>query len=145
VVDIRTEVHDAGVKLLPHSRSTLTTLYGQAARLFGVKDFVNHFWLTLAPTIYHPNHVSDPYAAPYHVSIRHELVHIRQQRRAGLCGWVLRYLTSQRFRWGQEREAYLVNVRAGEEPILIAATLRRAYKITYLREEEMVVWLERHR
>ena len=142
---IEAEVRKAGVRLVPHKHSTLTTLYGMVAGWFGVKDFTNRFWLTLAPTIFYPNYIGNPLDAKYQTSLRHELVHIRQQRRAGLWGWTLRYLASQRFRWEQEREAYLVNVRAGDAPILIAAALRRAYKITEPSEEAMVVWLETHR
>jgi hypothetical protein len=145
VTNIQAEVRDAGAKLVPHKQSTLTTLYGWLAGFFGVKDFTNTFWLTLRPTIYHPNHILNPFLPVYEDIIRHELVHVRQQRRAGLWGWVIRYLASQQFRWEQEREAYLVNVRAGDSPVLIAATLRRAYRISNPTEQAMALWLETHR
>jgi hypothetical protein len=144
-MNIRAEVGAMGARLVPHKQSTLTTLYGWLAGFFGVKDFVNRYWLTLAPTIYYPSYIKNPFDPRYATEIRHELVHVRQQRRGSLAGWVLRYLISQEFRWEQEREAYLVNVGDGDEPVLIGALLRRSYRITYLPEAELVRWLETHR
>jgi hypothetical protein len=142
---IRGEVATAKVRLRPHRSSSLMGLYGRLASLFGVKGFQETFWLTLDPVIYHPNHIADPLADPSRYdTIRHELVHVKQQR-GRLTAWVLKYLCSQRFRWEAEREAYLVNIRAGEDPRWSATSLHRNYKIADPSEAQMVAWFEAHR
>ncbi len=143
-IKLRGEVATAGARLRPHSSSALMGLYGAVARWFGVRNFVETFWLTLGTTIYHPNHLANPLADErLYTTIRHELVHVRQQR-TGLVGWVVRYLTSQKFRWEAEREAYLLNVRDGDSPAWIAHQLHVAYKIDQPSEVAMERWLQEH-
>lgn len=142
---IRSEVDAAGARLRPHKTSWLMGAYGQMARLFGVSDFTSRFWLTLCPVIYHPNQIAEPLSdVSLHVVIRHELVHIKQQR-GRLSAWVFKYLLSQAFRWEAEREAFLVNIRDGSDPESIAVTLHRDYKISKPSVHDMVKWFEAHR
>ena len=66
------------------------------------------FWMTLAPTIYHPRDV-DPSDFPS--IILHEQVHLRQQA-SGLLWWLLRYVLSRKFRLKAEAEAYAVEINS---------------------------------
>ena len=101
--------------------SRLMRAIGWLLGIFGNKRFMTNFWTTLGTsTIWAPTSVTiGPDTLRDHsVAIRHELVHIQQARRWPVI-WQLAYLLLPLpfglawFRWRWEREAYLVNLKAG--------------------------------
>ena len=137
---LRDELQGLRARLEPHRRSVRVRIWGQLARLGGVHDFGRRFWITLDPVIYYPLDV-DPESPAHETTIRHELVHIRQQRQRGLTPWLIKYVGSARFRYEQERDAFLVDVRAGADPRAIAVSLARDYKLRAISVDQMAAWL----
>lgn len=131
-----------GVRFCPHTKAIRMRIFAHCARLRGVDDWIDEYWLTWGKTIFHPASVTDPLADL--VQIGHELVHVKQQAGTWLYWWFLRYLTSWRFRWQEEREAYLINVRASESIEGIAITLRTDYAIR-TPADDMTQWFERNK
>jgi hypothetical protein len=145
-VDLKTDLDAVGARLVPHSDNWKALLWNQCSKLGGVKDFSQRFWITLAPDICYPTTVRNPWAPVYETTVRHELRHIRQQQKTGLYWWLVKYLASQKFRWEQEREAYLCDIRAGENsPREVAELLHDVYKIYVPTVDAMTAWLEAHR
>ena len=76
------------------------------------------YWLTIGNTIYYPDSVENP--TDEHALIRHELVHVQQYEKYGTLLFIFLYLFVPLpigfayFRWYFEREAYLVNIKAGD-------------------------------
>jgi hypothetical protein len=64
-------------------------------------------WVTLDPRIYHPPRI-DPLSRP--AVMAHEKVHVAQQRRTGKYRWLIRYLTSKKFRLDQELEPIMAEM-----------------------------------
>jgi hypothetical protein len=137
---IETVIAQAGARLAPQSSSWRVRAWAQLSKLGGVNDFAESYWLTLLPVVYHPDGVN-PLDPKWHTTIRHELRHIIRQREVGLTRWLWRYLTSQRFRVGEELDAYLEDVRAGVDPMAIAELLASAYRIDCMTVDEMAAWL----
>jgi hypothetical protein len=145
-VSLQTDLNALGARLVPHSDNLKARVWGQLAKLGGVNDFRDRFWITLGRDICYPRRVSNPLAQVYETKVRHEMVHVAQQERDGLYWWLTKYLASQKFRWEQEREAYLCDIRAGENsPREVAELLRSAYKIYEPTVERMTAWFEAHR
>lgn len=67
--------------------------------------------------------------------LRHERVHIRQQRDAWWLGFAWRYFTSRRWQLIYEAEAYAVDYRAGRGIDSILDQLQRHAGRRYSREE----------
>lgn len=95
--------------------------------------FLRHAWTTIGRTIYAPVwvDVAGPIGA-YREIIEHELVHVAQWRR----WWILFPLSYLLLplpigmawcRWRWEREAYLVQIRAGATVDAVVDTLWRRY------------------
>jgi hypothetical protein len=145
-VSLQTDLEAAGARLVPHSDNWKARLWNQCSKLGGVKDLSRRFWITLAPDICYPTTVRNPWAAVHEATVRHELRHIVQQQATGLYWWLVKYLASQDFRWRQEREAFLCDIRAGENsPREVAELLHDVYKIYVPTVEKMVEWFEAHR
>lgn len=83
-------------------------------------------WTTIGRTIYAPVDCYDP--LDDHASIQHEMVHVKQWNQHGLWFW-MSYLFLPVpiffawFRWRWEREAYLVDLKAGSTPEQIVDAL----------------------
>jgi len=111
--------------------------------------FMTHQWTTIGRrTIWAPVGTRLDRIDVYATVIRHELCHVRQWRRWPLIGQ-LAYLTLPFpflfawFRWRFEREAYLVNIRAGTMTCeTIANVLWRYYGWPWLKPL-MLRWLRR--
>lgn len=133
------DVMAAGARLVPHPENWAASWWGKIARLGGVPNFSRDFWITIGRDICYPSSVTDPWAHP--VTVRHEIVHVLQQASAWLPWWLTKYLLSQSFRWRMEREAYLVDVRAGASIPRIVLDLATAYRIG-LDRGMMIQWFE---
>ena len=133
-------VAENGVRFQAHDEGWTGALGWWAERL-GWKNWRERYWMTIGTTIYHPAKVQDPLGN--HVIVLHELVHVRQQREVGPKWWLFRYCTSWRFRWEQEREAYLVDIQAGRLLVSEAINLLREYGID-LPYPQMEAWFNRH-
>lgn len=134
-------VKENGLRFQSHAEGW-TNWLGRCAEMLGWSHWRGRFWMTLGRTIYHPASVTDPLAHP--VTVIHECVHANQQRTTGLAWWLFRYCTSWRYRWEQEREAYLVNVLAGDTPLsFVCNSLRVDYGIK-LSVDEMSRWFSSH-
>jgi hypothetical protein len=134
-------VEENGVRFQSHDEGWTNAL-GWCAEKLGWKNWRQKFWMTIGKTIYHPASAVDPVA--HVVTVLHEIVHVCQQRETGLAWWLFRYCTSWRYRWEQERVAYLVNLLSGETPLsFIIDVLRTNYGIK-LSAEEMGAWFNRH-
>lgn len=106
------EVSNLGIRLVPHSQWRLFWVVRLYYLFKKRADAANGIWITLPKRIVYPDNVSDPYQAP--TKLAHELVHVRQIKRERWWWiWYIKYLSSWRFRWRMEREAYLVEIRAG--------------------------------
>lgn len=63
---------------------------------------------TLYPFIFIPKRIKGTdYELPY---IEHEKVHYYQQQNSNIF-WIIKYLTNKRFRWQQEQEAFLAEIK----------------------------------
>ena len=133
------DIAGLGVVFKPSSDSRALRAWAWIVARFGVKGFLREYWVTVDPTIYYPEGIQNPLL--HFVSVRHELVHVWQQRRAGRILWFSLYFASSWFRWSQERAAYLVNVRNGWSPEQIADTLHKVYKCWWPSRKAMTKWL----
>jgi len=134
-------VKENGLRFQSHAKGWTNAL-GWCAERLGWKHWRERFWMTLGRTVYHPASVTDPLSRP--VTVLHETVHSKQQLETGLAWWLFRYCTSWRYRWQEEREAYLVNILAGDTPMsFVCNALRVDYGIK-LSAEEMGRWFQRH-
>jgi hypothetical protein len=136
--DVINTLKQWGVSFCPISKSVKMNVVAQFAKLLGYKNFKETYWLTLGKTIYHPDHI-DPLG--YLSTIEHELLHVQQQHRHGLALWLFRYLTSGKFRYFQEREAYLLQVKNGSMSVGQAVACLSTYK-TGVDLNEMADWFE---
>lgn len=128
------ELAAAGVRVRLKAESRLMRVLGWLLRLIGVRDFMMRFWTTIGPrTIWAPAGVSLAHLEAYALTIRHELVHARQARRWPVVFQVSYLLLPLPFglawfRWRWEREAYLVQLRAGAMTVdEVVDTLWRNY------------------
>ena len=140
---LQAKCEELGVEFVRHSDSRLATFVGWFAEHFGRwEDWRARFWFTLGRRIFHPDHIQDP-IGKFQTLVAHELVHVEQQSKTLLWWWVARYLTSWRFRWRMEREAYLENIRSGDPALRVSKRLQTAYGIK-LSTVEMVRWFADH-
>jgi hypothetical protein len=124
---VAAEVARLGVSFEAHDEGWTNTL-GWAAETFGWKAWRQNYWLTLGKTIHHPASVKDPLG--HFVIVMHELVHVRQQAKMGVVPWTAKYCSCWSFRWEQEREAYLIDLRAGRLTVgEVVTTLRKNYGV----------------
>lgn len=119
----------AGVRVRSKSTSRLMCLLGA----FLGPYFMRGSWTTISGrTIWAPVTAALDKLGVYETIIRHELVHIQQARRLPVL-WQLSYLLLPLpiglawWRWRWEREAYLVDIRAGREIEEVVDTLWRRY------------------
>lgn len=103
-----------GVRLVPKTSSSLMRFIGFLLLAIGNRRFVDHYWTTLARTIYYPAGIADP--LDHRGVLEHELVHVRQWERWNVILWLTYLLLPLPlglawFRWRWEREAYLVQLR----------------------------------
>jgi hypothetical protein len=129
------------VRFCPHSKSGKMQIIALFAKILGYSDFKEIYWLTLGKTIYHPDR-QNPF--DFYDLIDHELVHVAQQRKMGILVWVFRYLAQPKFRYLQEREAYLISVdRAATRGAAIerVVDILQTYK-TGVPREEMITWFK---
>lgn len=139
----------ARVGIVSKADSRLMRLIGWLFALFGRTDFTTRWWTTIgARTIYAPIGVDLSDLERYATVIRHELVHARQARRWPVF-WQLSYLLLPLpfglawCRWASERQAYLVQLRAGTMTIdEVVTTLWDNYGWCYPRSW-MRAWLAR--
>ncbi len=137
------------VRLVRKDRSRLMRAIAVVLWPLGI-DF-KRFWTTLRlplgeSTIYYPAHVADPMADRCVTVVRHELVHVAQQRTAaGLARSYLLYLLFPlpvlfSGRWFIERRAFLVDIEDGARtPTQCADLLWRQYFYPWPRRL-MVEW-----
>ena len=127
-MESRAELEARGVRFVRKGDSRLMWLIGKL--LFFVPHFSTRFWTTIGRTIYYPDYVEDPLAQE--TVVRHELIHVAQFERWGAF-FMLAYLLFPLpvglawFRWRWEREAYLVNLRAGAPLDFVVFTLWNNY------------------
>jgi hypothetical protein len=134
-------VKENGVQFQSHSEGW-TNWLGWCAEKLGWVGWRGRFWMTIGHTIYHPDSVKDPLA--HAATVIHECAHAKQQRETVLVWWLFRYCTSWRYRWEQEREAYLVDLLSGETPLsFVVGALRTSYGIK-LSAKEMGIWFQQH-
>ena len=136
-IAIMLEIERLGVKLVSHTASRKMWFFDKCAKLLGIKDFRARWWMTLGKTIYYPLNVKEPFKCLD--VLEHELVHVRQQQKCGLILWGLRYIASPTFRYKQEREAYLVNVKRYMEIDDAVACLMK-YSLWGISENEIRAW-----
>ncbi len=141
--ELRDRCRKMGIEFCPHGNSVKMGIVAQFAALGGDPRWADTHWWTMGNTIYHPNWVADPLDFPQ--IIQHELVHVAQQDECPVPLWVLRYLTSQQFRWESEREAYLVDIAWGRPVQEIVVLLRSDYRITQITAQAMEGWFDAHR
>lgn len=114
------------VKLKSKLDSRLMLLLGAVLGPF----FVTNMWTTVGRTVYFPSNVNDP--EKHTTTLEHEAIHVKQYNSYGPLLWLL-YLFFPLpigfayFRWRFEREAYLVQLREGASPELLADLLWRHY------------------
>lgn len=130
-------VKAAGVSFEAHDEGWTNSL-GWTAELLGWKGWRENYWLTLGKTIHHPASVKDPIASA--VIVMHELVHARQQELMGVVRWTAKYCSCWRFRYEQEREAYLVDIRAGRLTVGEVIDLLRSDYGVKTPAKEMARW-----
>lgn len=72
--------------------------------IFWLQDYQ---WMTVKPWIFYPRNVdlNDPRYAPL---VKHESVHIKQQKNMGTIKWLFKYLTDKKFQLSQELEGIAV-------------------------------------
>lgn len=149
VTSIYDELAAARVGIVSKADSRLMRVIGWLLSLIGNDRFMVGFWTTIsARTIYAPIGVDLSDLERYAVSIRHELVHARQARRLPVL-WQISYLLLPMpfffawCRWASEREAYLVQLRAGTMTIdEVVTTLWNNYGATWPRSR-MRAWFAR--
>lgn len=141
------ELEEAGVRLVCKDQSRLMGTIGILLRFVGNPRFMDGFWTTLGRTIYYPRGLTQPERCA--TILRHELVHVRQFERYGVLLMGILYLLVplpfgfSYFRWRFEREAYLVNLAAGERPSDLAHRLWTGYGWPWPKTW-MERWFERH-
>lgn len=114
-MELQAELDRLGVRVRHKQSSRLMRLLGWVLGYW----WWTRAWVTIGPrTIWAPAHVALDRLDVYEATIRHELVHIQQARRYPLV-WQVSYLllpvpvVLAWCRWRWEREAYLVQLRAG--------------------------------
>jgi hypothetical protein len=105
---------EKGVELKPKKDSFWMRLVGKI-----VPRFMN-YWTTVGKTIYYPSHlIRNPLKIVCHQTLLHELVHVKQYEKYGAVGFLFLYcliplpVLFAYFRWKLEREAYLLDIKAG--------------------------------
>lgn len=143
---IADELRDAGVVVVSKGNSRMMKLIG----FFLGKWFMDSAWSTIsARRIYAPIGTRLDRLDIYALVVKHELVHIAQAKRLWWF-WQLSYLLFPLpiglawFRWRWEREAYLVQLRAGASPSDLADLLWSHYGWPWPRAW-MRRWFERQR
>lgn len=135
------ELKTQGVKLVRKDNSRLMRVIGWFFNLFKWLtkfDFMEDAWTTVGgKTIYFPVDYPLSYEklqgiSSSEVTIRHELVHIRQARKYPVWFQVSYllfpiFIFFAWFRWRWEREAYMVNIRAGADIDRIVDILWKVY------------------
>lgn len=113
------ELAAAGITVRRKDESRLMCLLGF---ILG-KWFMRSAWTTIGPkTIWAPTLAAVDKLGFYEHIIRHEMVHAAQARRLPVL-WQLAYLfpllplPCAYWRWRSEREAYMVNLRAGTHTV----------------------------
>lgn len=102
--------------------------------------FAQTTWVTLYPFIYHPAGVQNVYN--HWRIVAHELVHFNRQRAKGVWLWAMCYLASWKFRWYEERYAYLRDLYTGRHTIETATReLRSPLYGIKLESVEISRWL----
>lgn len=130
------EMGHIGARLMSKKNSTLMHVCAFLLRPFN-PDFMSAYWTTIGRTIYYPTGVTHPIL--HSITIEHELVHIRQWRKYGLWLW-FSYLFVPFpifiawYRWRWEREAYMVDIRAGVSIDAVVASLWHGYGWPWPRE-----------
>jgi hypothetical protein len=142
---LKQDLDDLGAKLVPIGEYWVSSAWAKISRLGGVKDFDKHFWITIGKRICYQTAVANPWDRKWEPEIRHEMIHVKQQSFTVVACWLFNYLTSQRFRWRMEREAYLVNIKAGQcDAQGVAELLHDAYKINDPSVEKMADWFRKY-
>lgn len=116
---IKVKCDTLGVEFCRHRDSARMQVAGWFHYLRGNPWFAQSVYVTWHPHIFVPDGVGDP-LEDWQL-IDHELVHFVQQREYGATRWVLRYLTSPRFRADQERPAFLRDIKNGRLTLKQAA------------------------
>lgn len=120
-----------GVELVSKGDSRLMKALAFIFRLVGV-DFIN-VWTTVGRKVYVPAKFGNKFTLGFFdkhaTTLSHELVHVEQMRKYSTTLFALLYLFLplpiffSYFRWKFEREAYMVNVRAGVPLTAVLAAL----------------------
>ncbi|MCC7542449.1 MAG: hypothetical protein IT379_39895 [Deltaproteobacteria bacterium] len=128
---VREQVAAAGARVRSKRGSVLMTIL--SVLLPWRAWFMRAAWTTLGRTIYAPTWIDVAGSLePYRSILEHELVHVRQWRRWWLV-YPISYLLLPLpiglawWRWRWEREAYLVQLRAGTSVEHVVDTLWRHY------------------
>lgn len=104
------EAFELGVRWVPHSESTKMAIASWYHREFNHDPFFRHKTaVTIYPCIYYPDMIQDAFWDHWRWWA-HELVHFRRQRSVGVVKWVSMYLYSWKFRWYEERYAFLRDI-----------------------------------
>ncbi len=146
-MSIRDELAASRVGVCVKRRTFLFVIIAAFLRVLGVNFWT--WWTTIGPrTIWAPVGTDLSSIEAYATVIRHELVHARQARRWPVF-WQLSYLLLPLpfglawCRWASERQAYLVQLRAGTMTIdEVVTTLWDNYGWCYPRSW-MRAWLAR--
>lgn len=147
LVEIQTEF--PRFRIVPKRGDLLSRLIDVALKVLtlgGMREYMTHYHTVIFDTLYVPEGWEETGPLRKMVTLRHERVHLRQRRRYGDCGMVLRYafpilpmglaLGRARIEW----EAYAETIRAtaelfGEEsarsPALRAHIVRQFTSASY--------------
>lgn len=135
MIDVKTDIIRAGLKAAGATLRSKkgSTLINVLSYLLPWRSWFLRTWTTIGRTIYAPTHVdiAGP-LHPYATTIAHELVHVAQWRRFWAFLWLGYILLPLPVlfawcRWAAEREAYLVDIRAGRSVDDVVNTLWRSY------------------
>jgi hypothetical protein len=141
-LDTQQELKALGVTVVCHEKSVLSWAISLFHRIFsGIPHWHEQVCMTIDPKIYVPSLVLD-YADQkisadfYDAVLRHEMVHIKQQRSKGKYIWLLMYLALPSFRLHAEIEAYRVQFDAGMMDIgMIVDSIDGMYKVGVSRDK----------
>ena len=130
------ELYDLGVQVRSKSESRLMRTIGWVLGLLGI-SFTERFWTTISgKIIWAPTTANLDNLEGYAVTLRHEMTHIRQARDYPVWFQLSYLLLPLPFlfaygRWHWERQAYLVDIRAGRPVEDIVQSLWRNYLFTW--------------